>query len=84
MRYERIVYAGHARRRMKTRHLSHGEAKRVLNEPETTHTSEDGEDRMVARGHSDDGRRMGVVYTEEHDFDADVFVVTVIDFDAEE
>lgn len=83
MKYERIVYSGHARRRMARRKLSHGEVKRVLNEPEITHPSEDGEDRMVARGHADDERRMGVVYTEHHEFDADVFVVTVIDFDAE-
>lgn len=84
MRYERIVYSSHARKRMKRRDLSHDEAKRVLNEPETTHPSEDGEDRTVARGHSNNGRRMGVVHTHEHEFDADVFVVTMIDYGAEE
>lgn len=84
MGVERIVYGGHARGRMRLRDLSHGEVKRVINVPDITHPSEDGEDRLVARGHADDGRRMGVVYTEEHDFDADVFVVTVIDFDTED
>jgi len=69
---------------MKRRRFDHSEAKRVLNEPEITHPSEDGEDRIIARGHSNDGRRVGIVYTENHDFNADVFVVTVIDFDAEE
>lgn len=84
MMFEQIVYASHARKRMKRRQLSHGEVKRVLNDPAITHPSEDGEDRVVARGHADDGRRMGVVYTEDHDFDGDVFVITVIDFDADE
>jgi uncharacterized DUF497 family protein len=84
MSVERIVYGSQARKRMKRRNLSHGEVKRVLNDPDITHPSEDGENRMVARGQADDGRRMGVVYTEDHDYDADVFVVTVIDFDTED
>lgn len=82
--FERIVYASHARKRMKRRKLSHREVKRVLNNPDITHPSEDGEDRTVARGRADDERRMGVVYTEEHEFDGDVFVITVIDFEADE
>ena len=82
MRFERIVYSTHARKRMKGRKLSHGEVKRVMNKPDITHPSEDEPDRLVARGYADDGRQMGVVYTEEHEFDADAFVVTVIDFDA--
>jgi uncharacterized DUF497 family protein len=81
--FERIVYAGHARGRMKRRRFSHGEVKRVLNDPDITHPSEDGENRMVARGGADDGRRMGVVYTEDHEFDGDVFVITVLDFDTD-
>lgn len=83
MTFERIVYASHARKRMKRRKLSHGEVKRVLNDADITHPSEDGEDRMVARGRADDGRHMGVVYTEDHEFDGDVLVVTVIDFGAD-
>ena len=58
----------------KRRRISHGEVKRILNEPEITHPSEDDPDRMVARGHLDDGRRGGVVYTEQQNRDADVLV----------
>ena len=66
---------------MTRRRLSHDEVKRVLNYPDITHPSRDGEDRIVARGYSDDARRIGVVYTESHGYVGDVFVVTVIDFD---
>jgi Domain of unknown function (DUF4258) len=78
--FERIAYTVHARRRMKLRRFDHAEVKRVLNEPEITYPSEDEPDRVVARGYSDDRRRMGVVYTEEHDWDADVMIITVLDF----
>ena len=82
MRFERIVYGYHARGRMKRRCISHAEAKRILNAPDITHPGNK-PDRVVSRGRLDDGREGGVVYTEEHDFDADVFVVTVLDFEAD-
>ena len=85
MRFERIAYTGHAYARMKRRRISHDEVKRILNEPDITHPSEDDlENRMVARGHLDDGRRGGVVYTEQHNRDADVLVITVLDFESGE
>lgn len=83
MGFERIAYAGHAYRRMKLRRISHAEVKRIINDPDITHPSEDYPDRTVARGLTDDGRRSGVVYTEEHDRDADVLIVTVIDFESD-
>lgn len=83
MRFERIAYAGHAYGRMKRRRISHAEVKRIINKPDTTHPSEDEPDRIVARGYADDGRRTGVVYTEEHDRDADVLVITVLDFESD-
>jgi hypothetical protein len=68
---------------MKERRFTHSEIKRLINGPEITHPS--GEpDRILVRGRSDDGRRMGVVYTEEHDRDADVLVVTVLDYEPDE
>jgi Domain of unknown function (DUF4258) len=83
MGYERIAYAKHAYKRMKERRFTHCEVKRLMNEPEITHPS--GEpDRILVRGRADDGRRMGVVYTEEHDRDADVLVVTVLDCESDE
>ena len=84
MRFERIAYTGHAYGRMRRRRISHDEVKRILNEPEITHPSEDEPDRMVARGHLDNGRRGGVVYTEQHNRDADVLVITVLDFESDE
>ena len=83
MKFEWIAYTTHAYRRMNKRRISHLEVKRILNEPEITHPSEDEPGRMVARGHLNDGRRAGVVYTEEHERDADVLVITVIDFEPE-
>lgn len=68
---------------MKRRRISHAEVKRIINEPEITHPGDE-PDRIVARGHLDDGRRGGVVYTEEHDRDADVLIITVIDFESDE
>jgi len=65
---------------MKLRGIEHSEVKRILNEPKITHPSSDDPDRMVVRGHADDGRPAGVVYTEEHDRDADVLVITVLEF----
>jgi hypothetical protein len=84
MKFERIAYTRHAYRRMNTRRIAHLEVKRLLTEPESTYPSEDEPDRMVARGHLDDGRRAGVVYTEEHERDADVLVITVLDFELQE
>lgn len=84
VRFERIAYSGHAYARMKRRRISHDEVKRIINDPEITHPSEDDPTRTVARGRADDERRCGVVYTEEHDRDADVLIITVIDFDAHE
>ena len=84
MRFERIAYTTHAYRRMNTRRIAHLEAKRISNEPETTYPSKDYPDRIVACGHLDDGRRAGVVYTEEHERQADILVITVIDFESEE
>ncbi len=84
MRFERIAYTTHAYRRMNTRRIAHLDVKRILNAPEITYPSKDDLDRTVARGHLDDGRAGGVVYTEEHERDADVLVVTVIDFESEE
>ena len=55
-----------------------------MNWPEFTYPSQDEPDRVVARGHLSDGRPAGVVYTEEHERDADVLVITVIDFESEE
>ncbi len=69
---------------MRRRRIAHGEVKRILNEPEVTHPSKGGTGRMVARGLADDGRRAGVVYTEDHDREADVLVITVLDFDSDE
>ncbi len=68
---------------MKRRRISHAEVKRIINAPDITHPGNK-PDRVVARGRLNDGREGGIVYTEEHNFDADVFVVTVIDFDADE
>jgi hypothetical protein len=82
--FERIAYTHHAYRRMELRRVSHREVKRIINEPEITHPSEDEPDRTVARGRLDDGRRGGIVYTEEHDRDADVLVITVLDFESDE
>ena len=84
MRFERIAYTGHAYARRKRRRVTHDEVKRILNEPEITHPSEDEPDRMVARGRLDDGRRGGVVYTERHNRDADVLIITVLDFESDE
>ncbi len=69
---------------MNTRRVAHLEVKRILNGPEYTYPSEDGPDRIVARGHLDDGRKAGVVYTEEHEKEADVLVITVIHFQSDE
>jgi hypothetical protein len=69
---------------MNTRRIAHLNIKRILNDPEITYPSEDDPDRTVARGHLDDGRPAGVVYTEEHEREADVLVITVIDFESEE
>jgi hypothetical protein len=79
VRFERIVYGHHARGRMERRRISHAEAKRIINAPDITHPGNK-PSRVVARGQLDDGRNGGIVYTEIHEFDADVFVVTVIDF----
>jgi hypothetical protein len=84
MVFERIAYTTHAYRRMNTRRIAHVDIKRILSEPEITYPSEDELDRMVARGHLDDGRPAGVVYTEKHEREADVLVITVIDFEFEE
>lgn len=84
VRFERIAYTRHAYQRMRQRRIAALEAKRILNEPEFTYPSEDEPDRMVARGHLDDGRAAGVVYTEEHEREADALVITVIDFEPEE
>lgn len=82
MGFERIAYTYHAYRRMEKRKIRHQEVKRITNEPEITHPSPDDSDRIVARGNTDDGRSAGVVYTEDHDRDADILVITVIEFDA--
>ena len=84
MRFERIAYTRHAHGRMRRRRISRGEVRRILNEPEITYPSKDSLDRMVARGRADDGRRAGVVYTEEHDREADVLIITVLDFGSDE
>lgn len=84
MSFERIAYTRHAYRRMRLRRIAHIDVVRILNEPEITHPSEDGEDRWVARGHLKDERSAGVVYTEKHYRDADVLVITVIDYDSED
>ena len=84
MVFERIAYTTHAYRRMNTRHIAHTDVKRILNGPEITYPSEDEPDRIVARGHLNDGRPAGVVYTERHEREADVLVITVIDFESEE
>ena len=84
MGFERIAYTYHARQRMERRRISHGEVKKILNGPEVTHPSEDRPGRMVARGRADDGRRAGIVYTEDHGREADVLVITVIDFESVE
>lgn len=65
---------------MKLRRISHNEVKRIINEPDITHPGDE-PDRIVARGHLDDGRSAGVVYTREHERDADVLIITVIDFE---
>lgn len=69
---------------MKRRRIEHVEVKRIINEPESTWPSQDEPDRVVAQGHLDDGRRALVVYTEEHDREADVLIVTVIDCESDE
>ena len=79
MVFERIAYTTHAYRR-----IAHVDVKRILNGPEITYPSEDEPDRIVARGHLDDGRPAGVVYTDKHEREADVLVITVIDFESEE
>ena len=84
MRFERIAYTKHAYQRMRLRRVAHLEVKRLVNEPEATYPSEDEPHRIVARGHLDDGRRAGIVYTEEHERDADVLIITVLDFGPEE
>lgn len=81
---ERIAHTRHAYERMRRHRISHGEVERILNGPDITHPSEGGPDRMVARGLADDGRRAGIVYTENHDGEADVLVITVPDFDSVE
>ncbi len=82
MRFERIAYVEHhAYPRMRIRRITHAEVKSILNAPEITYPSKDKPERLVARGRADDGRRVGVVYTEKHDRDADVLVITVIDFE---
>lgn len=82
--FERIAYTHHAYHRMKRRRISHAEVKRIVNEPETTYPSRDAPDRTVAQGHLDDERRALVVYTENHDREANVLVVTVIDCESDE
>jgi hypothetical protein len=69
---------------MRIRRIAHLDVKKILNEPEITYPSEAKLDRMVARGHLSDGRQGGVVYTEEHERDADVLVITVLDFEPEQ
>lgn len=64
--FERIAYTHHASRRMKRRRITHAEAKRIINEPETTFPGRDAPDRTVAQGYLDDGRRALVVHTENH------------------
>lgn len=76
---ERIAYTKHAYRRMKRRKIAHTEVKRIINDPGVTYHGNE-PDRLVARGYADDGRLVGAVYTEDHDRDADVLVITVIDF----
>ena len=79
MAFERIAYSGHAYQRMKQRRINHADVHRIVNEPDATHPGNE-PDRIVARGYTADGRRVGVVYTLEHERDADLLVVTVIDF----
>lgn len=84
MAFKRIAYTKHAYGRMRRRRVGHGEVKRILNEPETTHPSANDPDRIIARGRTDDGRRAGVVYTRNHHREANVLVITVLDFDSVE
>jgi hypothetical protein len=84
MAFERIAYTKHAYGRMRRRRVSHNEVKKILNGQEITHPSVNDPDRIVARGRTDDGRRAGVVYTRDHDREADVLVITVLDFDSVE
>ena len=77
MKFERIRFSNHARKRMRQRNIPRNQIMRTLNEPKRVYRS--GE-KMVAERSTEAGNVIQVVYVEtpEEHPDADAFIVSLV------